>query len=68
MKSDIFTCKGCQIRHPGCHDKCAKYQAEKKAHEALKAEKKKHDDLQASLDYQREVAVRRALREGRHGR
>ena len=68
MKNNGFTCKGCEHRHPGCHDKCEKYQAEKKAHEELMERKRKYDDLQASLNYQRGVAVKKALRQGRHGR
>lgn len=66
MKIEVFTCKGCELRHPGCHDKCAKYQAEKEAYEAIKAEKKKQDDLKSGLDYQKATAIRRVLRKGHH--
>ena len=39
--SKTFTCKNCEDREPGCHDKCKKYQKEKAAWERAKAEHKK---------------------------
>lgn len=63
-----FTCKGCQSRQPGCHDKCEKYQAEKKAHEEREAIKRKQHDLQAALYQQRDRGVQRALRKAKNER
>lgn len=37
------SCKGCEDRYPGCHDKCENYKAWKKKHdEAKKAERTYH--------------------------
>lgn len=63
-----FSCKGCQLRQPGCHDKCQKYQAERKARDELNAIRQKHDWLQANLYQQRDEGVRRALKKDRRGR
>ena len=63
-----FTCKDCQNRHPGCHDKCEKYQAEKKTHDALLAAKREADTLRRNLDQQYVDGVRRAQKKDRRPR
>ena len=60
-----FTCKGCELRHPGCHGSCEKYQAEKKAHDEIMEAKRKYYDLQANLDRQHNKSVRRSLKKNR---
>ena len=60
-----FTCKDCDQRHPGCHDKCEKYQAEKKAYEERQAVKRKYNDLRGALYRQRDEGVQRALKKAR---
>ena len=60
-----FTCKDCPTRHPGCHDKCEKYQAEKKTHDARNAAKREADTLRRNLDQQYADGVRRAQKKDR---
>jgi hypothetical protein len=61
-----FTCKDCDQRHPGCHDKCEKYQAEKKVYEERKAAERKRIDLQGALYAQRDRGVRKAKRKAKY--
>lgn len=63
-----FTCKDCTTRHPGCHDKCEKYQTEKKNHEARLAAKRETDTLRRNLDQQYADGVRRAKKKDRRPR
>lgn len=37
MSNAPFTCNDCTNRHPGCHDKCEKYNREKAEWERRKA-------------------------------
>lgn len=64
----IFTCKDCPSRYPGCHDKCERYQAEKKSYEEAKELKRQQDAVRKSLDVQRSTSVYRALRKHNPGR
>ena len=64
----IFTCKDCQSRYLGCHDKCEKYQAERKKYEKEKEQKKKADYIRKGLDHQHCTSVKRALRKRNPGR
>ena len=63
-----FTCKDCQNRQPGCHDKCEKYQAEKKTHDARLAAKREADTIQRNLDQQYADGVRHAQKKDRRPR
>ena len=45
-----FTCKGCPDRHPGCHGKCEKYIAEKKAWDDRQAEIRKKKSIEDGLN------------------
>ena len=52
MKSTIKACKDCTDRHPGCHDKCPKYQEEKQEFENRKSEvRKAAEDDYRYVDY-----------------
>lgn len=64
----IFTCKDCQSRYPGCHDKCEKYQEEKKKYEEAKEQLRQQDAVRKSLDIQRSTSIYRALRKHNPGR
>lgn len=63
-----FTCKGCQLRQPGCHSNCEKYIAEKKAHEERKAMERKIIDANNGLRSQRDDSVRKAIRRAKHAK
>lgn len=61
-----FTCKGCPERHPGCHDKCEKYQAEKAEYQARKEAADKKRAVGQALDNLRYDAIGKAVKS--HGR
>lgn len=58
----IKCCKGCVApkRHPGCHDHCPEYIAEKAEYDAKKAEAYKMKAIRERLDGQQVAAVYRA--------
>ena len=63
----IFSCKGCEKRHPGCHAKCPDYLAEKAEHDRLKAVADKQRDIDLGIQYQRSRGVSKAIRGRRVG-
>ena len=63
-----FTCNDCEKRHPGCHDKCEKYLAEKKAHEENMEVKRKEKNLAHGLYVQRRDGVEKAIKRGKHAK
>lgn len=65
---EVFTCKGCQLRYPGCHSKCEKYLNERKVYEEKKEQKRRYDKIQSGLDRQRYSSFRRGLRKNNPGR
>lgn len=54
--SFIFSCKGCNKREPGCHDRCETYKQEKAEYDRQKAVARKDD---VYLAYAREAGYRR---------
>lgn len=63
-----FTCKGCGSRFPGCHSRCEKYIAEKKAWDEKMAEYRKQYNIKGGLDEQMYDGIRRGNRKkGRQG-
>jgi hypothetical protein len=57
-----FTCKGCPNRAPGCHDRCEKYQKEKRDHETRKAKQNAENAVRCGLEDQKSKAVYRAAK------
>ena len=64
----INCCRYCVApkRHPGCHDSCPDYTAQKAEHERLKAADAQRCKVENDIYNQRAENVARALR--RHGR
>ena len=60
----INCCRYCVApkRHPGCHDRCAKYLEEKAKHDAEKAEADKKRRIEYGLDSQYASSVLRMAR------
>ena len=60
----ISCCRYCVApkRHPGCHDHCCEYIAEKAVHDKEKAEADKKKRIEYGLDSQYERGVQRAIR------
>lgn len=63
----ITVCKDCTApkRHPGCHDRCPEYLAEKAEYERLKAKADAIRKIDFSLYSQQCKSVRRAMRHKR---
>lgn len=62
-------CKGClkPKRHPGCHDHCPEYLAEKAKHDNQKAQQDQERGIDSGIYQQRCDAVGRALKNGKRG-
>ena len=60
----IYSCKGCVApkRHPGCHDHCSEYLAEKSEHDRLKAECDKKRAVDEGIYCQRSMRVYSAMK------
>ena len=60
----IYSCKGCVApkRHPGCHDHCAEYLAQKSQHDAQKAAEDKRRYIEYGLNSQCAKGVYAAMR------
>ena len=61
----IFSCKGCVApkRHPGCHDHCPEYIAEKAEHDRKKAIDDKERFVSIGIYGNRSKKVYKALRD-----
>ena len=58
----IHSCKDCVApkRHPGCHDRCPEYLAEKEQYEKRKAEIDRQKRIEAGLTAQTLAGVNKA--------
>lgn len=65
--SIIKCCNGCVApkRHPGCHDHCPEYGAEKAEHERLKANEFERRKVKNDIYNQRAMHVTKALKNRR---
>ena len=63
----IKCCSDCVApkRHPGCHDHCSEYAAEKAEYDKLKAEDDKRRKVKADIYNQRSINVAKAMRRHR---
>ena len=63
-----FSCKDCENRFPGCHDRCEKYQREKAEHEQRKEQERQARKIKQGLYEQRAKAVARARKANENGK
>ena len=64
----IYCCRGCVApkRHPGCHDHCPEYLAERAEHDKLKAAADKKKAINDGLTAQAMAGVNRAQKIRKH--
>lgn len=64
MSYSINSCKNCvpPKRHPGCHDHCPEYLAQKAKHDEMKAAEKMQKAVSDGITAQRTAAVTKALK------
>lgn len=60
----VYCCKGCVApkRHPGCHDHCPEYIAEKEEHDRIKAEHDRERDIRIGIYGNRSKKVYNAMK------
>lgn len=58
----IYSCMGCEKRHPGCHAECETYKREKAAHDEQKAAEDRRRAVSMGITEQRTAAVAKAMR------
>jgi hypothetical protein len=70
MTMGIYSCKGCVApkRHPGCHDHCPEYLAQKAEYERRKAEYDREKDIDVSILTARGEKVYKAMKDRRRMR